>query len=100
MLSSYHQQQKALFMYPLVFPCLVITPSNSTANPSVVQLPGIKIALQEHRDDTDAVKADSLTEVMAVIVSDVIEKLVAKLTKHANELFIDVTDNDCHHLSQ
>ena len=56
--------------------------------------------LHEHRDATDAVKAESLTEVVAVIVRDVIEKLVVKLAKHANKLCKDVTDNECQHLSQ
>ena len=39
--------------------------------------------LQEFRDETDAVKAGSLTEVVAVIVSNVIEKLISKLAKQA-----------------
>jgi len=42
--------------------------------------------LQEHRDETDAVKAESLTEVVAVIVSDVIDN--------------SVTHYDCYHLHQ
>lgn len=51
--------------------------------------------LHEHRNETDAVKTESVTEVVAVTVSDVIEKLIVKLAKHANELCKDVTDNDC-----
>ena len=39
--------------------------------------------LQEFRDETDAVKTGSLTEVVAVIVSDVIEKFISKLAKQA-----------------
>lgn len=56
--------------------------------------------LQEPADEMDAVKAESLTEVAAVTVSDNVGKLIVKLAKHANELFKDVTDNDSHHLSQ
>lgn len=56
--------------------------------------------MQEHKDDTDAVRAESLTELVAVIVSDVIEKLNGVLGKLENELFNDITDNDCHHLCQ
>ncbi|KAA6420710.1 MAG: hypothetical protein FRX49_09287 [Trebouxia sp. A1-2] len=56
--------------------------------------------VQEHKDDTDAVRAESLTELVAVIVSDVIEKLNGVLGKLENELFNDITDNDCHHLCQ
>ena len=76
------------------------TSSNSTANFSAFQLPGIKIAWQEHRNETGAVKAESLMEMVAVTVSDVIEKLNPRLAQHANELFKDVTDNEGHHLSQ
>ena len=39
--------------------------------------------LPEFRDETDAVKAGSLTEVGAVIVSDTIEELISKLAKQA-----------------
>ena len=56
--------------------------------------------LQDPADEIDLVKAESLTKVAAVTVSDVIEKLIVKLAKHANELCEDVTDNDCHHHSQ
>jgi len=50
--------------------------------------------LQEHRDQTDAVRTDLLTEVVAVIVSNVFEELIVK---HASMLLNDVTDHDCHH---
>ena len=39
--------------------------------------------LQDFRDETDAVKAGSLTEVGAVIVSDAIEEVISKLAKQA-----------------
>ena len=55
---------------------------------------------QEHTDDTDAVEAESLTEVLAFIVSDIFAKLIGMLGKLHNELLNDVPDNDCHHLSQ
>ena len=58
------------------------------------------ILLHQHRDETDAVRAESLTEVMAVIVSDVIEKLVLKLAQHAIELLNYIADDDCHQLCQ
>ena len=41
------------------------------------------VMLQEFRDETDVVKAGSLTEVVAVIASDVIEKFISKLAKQA-----------------
>ena len=37
--------------------------------------------LQEHREEPEAIMAASLTEVIAVLVSDVIEKLFSKIAK-------------------
>ncbi len=56
--------------------------------------------LHEHRDETDAVKAESLTQVVAFIISNIFEKLIGVLGKPGIEFLNDVTDSDCHHLHQ